>query len=151
VAYNPDTDEFFIAYAGYRNAFGYAYVSGQRVKAGTGAMLGTQIEYARTAATYIPAVTYNSARHQFLLVWYHRTSTAVAFYGLNLNGDGSAAGGLILESSYYTAYDALDVKYNDGSGDYLLVTHGKSYEDAAISITAAGAPVDNGFVVTNTA
>src|SRR5262245_49758466 len=84
VAYDPDTDEFFIAYAGYRNAFGYAYVSGQRVKAGTGAMLGTQIEYARTAATYIPAVTYNSARHQFLLVWYDRTSTAVGFYGLNL-------------------------------------------------------------------
>src|SRR5260370_41123690 len=64
VVYNPDTDEFFIAYAGYHDAQRYAYVSGQRVKAGTGQLLGAQLEYTQAAATYIPAVTYNAATKQ---------------------------------------------------------------------------------------
>ncbi len=150
VVYNPDADEFFVAYAGYHDAKGYAYVSGQRVKAGTGQLLGTQLEYTQTLATYAPAVTYNSATKQYFLAWYHRTSGSIAFYGVHLNADATTATPLKLLSGIYVSYDALDVKYNPISGDYLLVTHGNNWEDAAVSIRANGTPYDNGFIVTNT-
>jgi hypothetical protein len=155
VVYNPDTDEFFIAYAGFHNALLYAYTAGQRVKAGTGQLLGGPIEYDQVGgsrpATYIPSVTYNSYTKQYLAVWYHATSVFSAFYGIRINADGTPASGLIVESSRYVAYDALDVKYNKVSGDYALVTHSNTTEDAAVSIKADGTPYDNGFLATSTA
>jgi hypothetical protein len=152
VAYNPDTNEFFIVYAGFHNIAAYAYVAGQRVQAGTGLMLGGPVEYdaigGSRPATYVPAVAYNTYSKQYLAVWYHGTNTFAAFYGIKINPDGTAASGLIAESSVYYAYDALGLKYNKVSGDYVLVTHSRTYEDAAISITANGTPYDNGIVAT---
>ena len=58
-----------------------------------------------------------------------------------------------LISAYYSAYDALDIAYNAGSGDFLLVTHGagsQDWEDAAVSIKSDGTPYDNGFILTQT-
>ena len=153
VVYNNDTDEFLIVYAGYHNVANYAYVAGQRVKAGTGQLLGGSVEYDQigAGATYIPAVAYNSQSRQYLAVWYHRSSTVIAFYGIKINADGTAASGLIVESSIYKAYDALGLKYNQVSGDYLVVTHSTGSEDAAISIKPDGTPYDNGFLATSTA
>jgi hypothetical protein len=153
VAYNPDDDEFFIAYAGFWDARGYAYVTGRRVKAGTGAVVSAPVEYAQTFATYFPAVTYNLATKQYLLSWYHRTRSVAAVYGVNLSRDGAAAGAVTVLSSRYFAYDANDLKYNPVSGDYLVVTHGNNpepWEDAAVSIKSDGTPYDNGFIVTHT-
>jgi hypothetical protein len=150
IAYNPDADEFYVAYAGYRNAGGYAYVTGVRVKAGTGAIVAQSPEFTQTAGTLIPVVEYNTATKQYFLVWYHKTRTAAVFMGLPVNQDGTAAGALRIVSPYYVAYDALDVKYSPISGDYFLVTHGKNWEDAGVSINVSGIPIDNGFLVTNT-
>ena len=151
VAYNPDADEFLITYAGYHNALSYAYAAARRVKAGTGALLGSNVEFDATLATYIPAVAYNTASKQYLAIWYHRSSQLAAFYGIKLNADGTPASGLIPESSQYFAYDALDLKYNGVSGDYLLVTHSNTNEDAAVSVKSDGTPYDNGFLATSTA
>ncbi len=155
VVYNPNADEFFIVYAGFHNAANYAYVAGQRVKAGTGQLLGGAVEYDQNGgsrvATYIPAVVYNSQSQQYLAVWYHATSTFAGFYGIKINADGSAGSALIVESSIYKAYDALGLKYNQVSGDYLVVTHSTGSEDAAISIKPDGTPYDNGFLATSTA
>lgn len=153
VAYNPDDDEFFISYAGYWDAKRYAYVAGRRVKAGTGAVLGSPTEYTQTLATYVPAVTYNLATKQYLVSWYHRNSSVAAIYGIPVNRDGSPGAAVRILSSRYFAYDANDLKYNPVSGDYLLVTHGNNpepWEDAGVSITSDGTPYDNGFIVTHT-
>ena len=84
-------------------------------------------------------------------MWHHTYSAGAAFYGQVLNGpDAALVGGLRVMSSYYVAYDALDIDYNPPSGEFLLVTHGRNWEDAAVSITNAGDPIDNGFVLTNT-
>jgi len=148
VAYNPDNDEFYIAYAGFVNAGGYGYAGGQRVKAGTGALVGGPQMLATASAVYVPAVTYNTLTHQYLVGWYHG---AVGVYGVVLNGaNASPVGSLRVLSGYYFAYDALDLDHNAPSGQYLLVTHGKNHEDAAVTILADGNAYDNGFVATNT-
>jgi hypothetical protein len=154
VAYNPAQDEFYIAYAGYVDAGRYGYVNGQRVKAGTGALIGGATTFIQSAATMIPAVEYNRGTGQYVVAWYNRTSASAAFYGVSVNGaTGALVGGVRVMSARYFAYDALDIAYNSGSGDFLLVTHGagiQDYEDAAVPINADGTPYDNGFILTNT-
>lgn len=153
VAYNPDADEFYVVYAGFWDALRYSYVSGVRVKASTGAIAGRSPEFTQTAATYIPAVDYNTATKQYTVAWYHRSTSSAVFMGLNVNQDGTPASPIRLLSPYYQAYDALDLKYNPSSGDFLLVTHGNNpepWEDAAVLIKSDGTPYDNGFVVTHT-
>jgi hypothetical protein len=150
IAYNPDTDQFYIAYASY-SVGNYGYVSGRRIQAGTGAYVGGIQLLATNIASRIPSVTYNAATRQYLVVWHHTYSAGAAFYGQVLNGaDAAPVGGLRVISSYYVAYDALDVDYNAPSGEFLLVTHGRNWEDAAVSIRGSGDPIDNGFVLTNT-
>src|SRR4029453_7271842 len=83
----------------------------------------------------------------------NRSSGAAAFYGITLGGDGTPVSTVRVVSTRYFAYDALDVAYNRGSNDFLLVTHGagaQDYEDAAVSLNADGSPYDNGFILTNT-
>jgi hypothetical protein len=153
VAYNPAQDEFYIVYAGYLDAGGFGYVNGQRIKAGTGALIGGPRTFIQSAATLIPSVEWSSASGQYVVVWYNRSSGAAAFYGITLGGDGAPVSNVRLVSTRYFAYDALDVAYNRGSNDFLLVTHGaglQDYEDAAVSLNADGSPFDNGFILTNT-
>jgi hypothetical protein len=153
VTYNPVLDEFYIVYAGYLDAGHFGYVNGQRIKAGTGALVGGPATFIQAAATLIPAVEWNSTTSQYVVAWYNRTSSAAAFYGLTLNSDGTAASSVRVVSSRYVAYDALDVAYNRSSNDFLLVTHGaglQDYEDAAVSLNGDGSPYDNGFILTNT-
>lgn len=150
IAYNPDTDQFYVAYASYSTG-NYGYVSGRRIQAGTGAYVGGIQQFTTNLASRIPSVTYNTATAQYLIVWHHSYSGGAAFYGQVLNGaDASPVGGVRVISSYYVAYDALDIDYNRPSGEFLLVTHGRNWEDAAVSIRGTGDPMDNGFVLTNT-
>jgi hypothetical protein len=154
VTYNPAQNEFYIVYAGYLDAGGFGYVSGQRIQAGSGAAVGGPTRFIQSAATMIPSVEYNPASGQYLVTWYNRTSGSAAFYGVSVTGaTGAIAGSVRLMSAYYVAYDALDVAYNASTGDFLLVTHGagsQTWEDAAVSIRADGTPVDNGFILTQT-
>jgi hypothetical protein len=149
IAYNPHTDQFYIAYASYSRS-NYGYVSGRLMQAGTGVLGGIQL-LATNLASRIPSVTYNTETRQYLVVWHHSYSGGAAFYGQVLNGaDVALVGGLKVISSYFVAYDALDVDYNAPSGEFLLVTHGRNWEDAGVSIKGTGDPFDNGFQLTNT-
>jgi hypothetical protein len=154
IAYNSAQNEFYIAYAGYFDAGRFGYVSGQRIQAGSGALLGPPTTFIQSAATLIPSVEYNTNSGQYLVVWWNNSGGGAAFYGVSVNGaTGATIGGVRVMSSYYFAYDALDVAYNSGTGDYLLVTHGaglQNYEDAAVHIRPDGTPLDNGFILTQT-
>jgi hypothetical protein len=153
VTYNPNLDEFFIAYAAYSDAGRYGYVGARRVKAGSGAFYSQQLNYGAAVATYVPAVTYNTSTQQYLLGWYNRSAASAAVYGATLDAGGGVIGDLRVLSPFYSAYDALDIDYNPAAGQSLLVTHGggaASWEDAAVSILSNGTPYDNGFILTNT-
>lgn len=68
VAYNPNTNQFFVAFASYTDAGRYGYIGGRRVQAGTGAV-GPQMNYGAAVSTYVPSITYNNATQQYLLAW----------------------------------------------------------------------------------
>jgi hypothetical protein len=154
VTYNVHQNEFYIVYAGYLDAGGFGYVNGQRIKSGTGALVGGPTTFIQSAATLVPHVEYNPATQQYVVAWYNRSGAGAAFYGITVTGaTGAPASGVRLVSNRYFAYDALDFDYNAGSGDFLLVTHGagaQDYEDAAIPLNADGSPYDNGFILTST-
>jgi hypothetical protein len=153
VTYNPAQDEFYIAYAGYVDAGAFGYVNGQRIKAGTGALIGGPTTFIRSVATLVPAVEYNRTTGQYLVGWYNRSSASAAIYGVTLGGDGAVLSDIRVLSARYFAYDALDIAAGGSTGDFLLVTHGaglQDYEDAAVPINANGTPYDNGFILTNT-
>jgi len=155
VAYSPHDNEFYIVYAGYRDALGYGYVAGQRVRAGTGALVPSASgEFIQSLATLVPAVAYSFSTRHYVVSWYNRTSGSAALYGISIQAStGGAASGVRLMSGFYFAYDANDLDYNPASGDFLLVTHGagaQTWEDAAVSIRADGTPYDNGFILTQT-
>jgi hypothetical protein len=151
VAYNPDRDEFYIAYGVYTDAGRFGWTAGRRVQAETGAWVGAAQQFAPSAVTYVTATTYNTAVHQWLISW-STGSTTVS--GISLDVDGKALSATTALSTFYGAYDALDLEYNPPSGSSLLVTHGsapRNWEDAAVWIKSDGTPYDNGFFVTNTA
>jgi hypothetical protein len=151
VAYNPHTDEFLVTYAG---AKAYAFIGAQRIKAGSGALLGPAVELTQTLAAYVPAVAYNTTTQNYVVAWYHRSASAAATFGITLRGsDLAVVVPVHLMSSRFFAYDALDMKYNTKSGDFLMVSYGsapQNWEDAAVPINADGTPYDNGFILTNT-
>jgi hypothetical protein len=154
VAYNPARNEFYIVYGAFSEAGGFGSVSGQRIQAGTGAVVGGPTMFIQTAAAQIPHVEYNSATGNYIVAWFNRTRSAAAVYGITVRGsDGAVVSDIRVVSSYYSAYDALDFAYNAASNDFVLVTHGRGaqeYEDAAIHLRADGVPVDNGIILTNT-
>jgi hypothetical protein len=150
VAYNPDQNEFYILFSGYSDSGNYGYTAGRRIKAGTGASLSENTVLYTGLGTKVTSVTYNSAQKEYLAAWH---TSAPAFYGAAVTAATGASRGVRLLSSYYVAYDALDVKYNTRSGDYALVTHGNGsepWEDAIVPITADGTPASTGFIATRT-
>ncbi len=123
VAYNPAQDEFYVVYGGFSDTGGFGYVSGQRIKAGTGAVLGNATMFIQSAATLIPHVEFNTSTGIYNVVWYNRTRTAAAFYGVSVRGsDGAVVSDVRLVSSYYYAYDALDFSYNAASNDFTAAS-----------------------------
>lgn len=139
VAYNPNTNEFLVAYASYIGAGNYAPIDVQRVQPGTGALIGGPIELVRSLNTYIPSVSFTSATGQFLVAWYQNLGAPLVNARI-LNGDGSPASN-ILPILPFGAYDALNVGYNGVSGSHFLVTHHPSSpEDFGLEVSSGGAP-----------
>lgn len=153
VSYNPYADEFMVAYAGYNEGGRYGFTAARRVKAGSGQMPAPATIFGAAVATYVPAVTFDTASQTYLVGWYNRVLGGASVYGVTLRADGLQIGDIRVLSPHYAAYDALDIDYNPPSGQSLLVTHGGGntpWEDAAVSILPSGHAYDNGFIVTNT-
>ncbi|MEP6918020.1 MAG: VCBS repeat-containing protein, partial [Acidobacteriota bacterium] len=143
VAYNPVTDQFLIVYSGYNNS--YAFVGSRRVQAGTGALLDVnRTDLYRARGTFITDVTYNSARNEFLAVWWSSGATL----GVRVDAGGSPTGDVITMSTRWQSYDAVSAAYNPRSDSYFMVTHSNTAEDGGVEIYSNGLPIDNGLIVT---
>ena len=67
LTYNPVQDEFF---AVYHRGVGTVSVLGQRIKAGTGALIGGPSTLAQAADVPTTGVTYNPTTGQYLVAWH---------------------------------------------------------------------------------
>jgi hypothetical protein len=146
IAYNPSTDEFLVGYAGYNDPALYAFVSAQRVKAGTGALVGPATVLTTAAGTYITDTAFSAATGKFVVAWYQPGGA----YAQQVDANGNAVGSVTLLSSRYSAYDALSLAFNPISNTFLMVSHdqGGTVEDGAVELDGSGAPLDGGQLIT---
>lgn len=139
IGYNPATDEFIVGFAGYDNVAAYAAV--QRVKAGTGALLGGATQLGSPAlSTYIPEIACQG-NGQCLVLWYQRSSSSAVYYARVMNADGSFTTAQPIPARTDTAsYDSLSVAYSAGAGAYFMVSHSQSAEVGGVEMSTAGQP-----------
>ena len=143
IAYNPSADEWLVVHSGYNVS--YAYVSAQRVKPGTGALLGGPNPFGQASAVYITDVAYNPSTNQYLAAWHTGTMR-----GQVLNADGSPTGSVIPLSNRYAAYDALSLARNPLSNTYFAVSHDSAgTQDGGVEIGPNGQPLTSGVQVTS--
>jgi hypothetical protein len=157
IGYNPVTNKFLVGWGAYDEAARNGYAAARMVGAGSSTELGSIWTF-DNAGISITAVAYNSTANRFLFSWYRDAGGSnKAHYGVLLEANGAVvpngSSSIRVLSAIYSAYDALDIEHNVPSGEYLLVTHGKSpfdWEDAGVTIKADGTAYDNGFRVTFT-
>ena len=142
IAYNPNADEWMVVHSGWQ---GSAYVSAQRVKPGTGALIGGPNPFGHAAAVYITDVAYNPSTNQYLAAWH-----TGSMLGQVLTSAGAPTGGVIPLSSRYAAYDALSLARNPISNTYFAVSHdSQGTQDGGVEIGPTGQPLTSGIQVTN--
>ncbi len=152
VGYNPTTNEFVVVYTFYDNLANYGTIRMNRVQAGTGAVSAPIDVSAPNAGPHVAKAVYNGVTGNMLVAWTQSCGASCwASNGQLLNSAGAKVGGIFPVSSYYAAYDALNIAHNANSNTFMLVTHSRGSEDAAVELNGNGTPWDNGFIVTNTA
>ena len=144
LTYNPALDEFFVVY---RHGFGTVNIMGQRIKAGTGEMLGGPKVLGQASTVNTTGVTYNHSTAQYLAAWHQMPGDAI--FGRVIAGDGSPLSNITPLSTRYGTYDSLSVDAAVASGTSLLVGHDKlSVEDGGVEVNAPGVPQSTGMQLT---
>jgi hypothetical protein len=147
LTYSPATDEFF---AVYRQGLGTVSAVGQRIKAGTGALVGGPSVLGQSADIRTTGVTYNAATGQYLAAW-NQMAPINAMYGRIVALDGTAIGNVVALATSFGSYDSLSIDVNDVSGTAFMVGHDKATtEDAGVEIGGNGLPIGSPIRVTAT-
>lgn len=146
VAYNPDDDEFAIAYEFAPNT---AAIRVQRVQAGTGAMVGGFSTVIEAAWTSVPDIKYNTIAQEYLVGWYQQGGI-LGIQGARLSRTGALIGGTFPIALGYASNDAFGLDFNPVSNAYFTIFHGLSVEDVGNEVSNLGIPGPP-FTVTNIA
>lgn len=142
VGYSEEGDQFLVAYGGCVGTDD-CFVEAQRVKAGSGALLGSPLTLdVNIAAGYTPEIAFNAITKQWLVVWNRRTPGSATFQGRRVASDGTL-GPTTQVSARYGSYDANGLAWNPVSNTFAFVTHGSNELDAVIELDALGAPLDD--------
>ncbi len=149
VSYNPSSNAYLVAWAGYNDAGKYAYVRGRTIRVGSDAP-GPLVQYQKASSTYLPSLAVNTSTNQYLLTWYQTVAGVKAIYGSLINPDGAAATVPKALNTKYAFYDGNDLDYNPISGTYLGVGHGVTYDDTGFEISSTLVP-QSPFYITATA
>jgi hypothetical protein len=133
VVYNPTNNEFFVTFGDIDASSNYA--AGQRIAAGSGALVGPQIVLGRAIGVYITEVAYNASSNQYLAAWWQGGT-----YGVLVDASGSLASSVMPLSLTVSAYDALGMDFNVASGTFVMVSHiSSSLQDGAIELAGSTA------------
>jgi hypothetical protein len=140
VEYNSIQDEFLVAYY-FETSGGSNCVGVQRVKAGTGALIGgRQTIYSSNFDQY-PDLAYNSQTNQYLVVTWGWSGSYWMLHGRLIDGNGLPLGAGILSLAVKGGGDGIGVAYNPVSNTYLSVYLSQNNAEIwAVEIGAGGAP-----------
>jgi hypothetical protein len=144
VAWNPNTNEWAVAYCGTDLSGAIAAIG--RVN-GAGTLVRRATLY-RDLATYINDVAYNPSTGNYVMVFSAPFSGGTRGLEANVNADLVAEG---LISSIVGAYDGMGLSRSPVSGSMLLVGHHSSSSNVgALELTKRGSRSGNERVITST-
>ncbi len=140
VAYNSVQDEYLVVYY-FESSGGSNSVGAQRVKPGTGALIGGRSTlYASTFDQY-PEVAYNSQANQYLAVTWGSSGSGWMVKGRLADGNGQPLGGGTIPLAASGGGDGIGLAYNRVSNAYLGVfLSQKNAEIWGVKVSAGGAP-----------
>ncbi|MGH9196690.1 MAG: hypothetical protein ACRD1T_13225, partial [Acidimicrobiia bacterium] len=133
VAYNPQVNEFYVTWSQYTDTITSAV--GQRLRAGTGELLGGATILHNGPFEKDPEVTFNRITGQYLVAWWH-IGPGHQLLGRLVNADGSLPGAVIPIANF--GGDPVGLAANPMSGSYFSVFHGDSAEDFGLEVSATG-------------
>ncbi|HEX8144749.1 MAG TPA: hypothetical protein VF553_19425 [Pyrinomonadaceae bacterium] len=182
VAYNPEDNEYLVVWEG-DGLSGAEFrrvkeIFGQRLNAATGAEIGPDFLISRmsdSGHTHVanqPQIVYNSAAHEYLVVWHGAGATGdpdevFEIYGQRLSRSGVEIGkdfrishttdaGKIQENIVRQSSNA-DVAWDSASNQYLVVWEGMGQPEDAVKVeiygqllSAKGDALGKGFRISNT-
>ncbi len=140
IAYNSTNNQYLVVWSGSDDIVGEYEIWGQRVNAKNGAQIGAdfQISFIGTVDdpdndAEDPAVAYNSANNEYLVVWSgdHYADGDFEIFARRVNAETGALVGSMVRVSVMGSgtdpdYDALDpaVTYNSANNQYLVIWEG---------------------------
>lgn len=158
LAYNPARNEYLVVWMDYRSGSDYQ-IWGRRVS-GTGVLVGSEIVIGNEATSILyglPAVAYNPATDEYLVVWHEIHSQAV---GYDVYGRRVGATGTLLAPPFLVSRDSgagnegtPRVVYIPGANQFLVGWNAydhvstKLYRVWGQRVSAAGALSGSGFLM----
>jgi hypothetical protein len=140
VAYNSAQDEFLVVYY-FESSGGTNAVGAQRVKAGTGALIGGRSTlYASTFDQY-PEVAYNSDQNQYLAITWGYSGGSWMLRGRLADGNAQPLGASSVPLAVQGGGDGIGLAYNPVSNTYLGVfLSQKNAEIWGVQVNGGGVP-----------
>ena len=140
VAYNATADEFYVVYAWWVDAIGQGGVRGQRVKAGTGELLGTafDVDGASPYQNGPSAVSYDSVNDRYLAAWYRGIPEGLVTLGRLVNS-ANTAGDPRFTIAPTGSKVSTGMSRNPSTGSFMIVFNHQDILDIyGAEVTAAG-------------
>jgi hypothetical protein len=141
VTYNPNANEFFVAWKWYSDALFGGTIQGRRVRAGADATIGGTIDMDGVTGgdLAVPTVAFDPVGNHYLLAW-HRVVEGFQTVGRLLNADGSHASGRFTLAPTGN-YVELDVEFNTQANSFFTVfAHHDILDIYGVRVSAAGNP-----------
>ena len=138
LTYNSVQDEYLVVYYFETSSNN---VGAQRVKAGTGALIGGRNTLATSSFDQYPEVAYNSATNQYLAVTWGYSGNAWMLRGRLADGNAASVGSTSLPLAVSGGGDGIGLAYNPASNTFLAVyLSQKNDEIWGTEITSNGVP-----------
>ncbi len=156
--FNGTADEYLVVWEDYRNAADFPFdndIMGRRVSA-DGSPLGSDLRISGRGATVgelAPAVAWNLAANEYLVVWQDARNSQQDIYGRRVSAGGFALGGDFKISGPGATSDewAPAVVWSGTANEYLVVWQDerssgtRGWDIYGQRVTAAGAPAGGNF------
>jgi hypothetical protein len=139
LAYNSAQNEYMVAY--YFEPSGASGVAAQRVKPGTGALIGARTTLYSGGFSQYPEIAYNSSTNQYLAITWGYSGGAWMLKGRLADGNAQPLGSGTLALAAKGGGDGIGLGYNPVSNTYLADYQSQTNSETwGVEIGAGGAP-----------